>query len=179
MSKDLNSTTSALIAANLADEILKQYGMAIGLNSTSASKLTNMSMTNILVSNSSSDNKSGMMSMESMPMNQQTDAMAFHNLSKNATIIDQTNYQTATMLASSLKNSFLHDLQNAKLTNSTGLMRLPMEIKFTAVDDLGEGINNLISALNRNGPLDEIMSIVHGQIHPNVHMAFDLKLRGE
>ena len=45
MSKDLNSTTSALIAANLADEILKQYGMAVGLNSTSASKLTSMSMT--------------------------------------------------------------------------------------------------------------------------------------
>ena len=107
--------------------------------------------------------------------------MAFHNLSKNATIKDQTNYQTATMLASSLKNSFLNDLQNTKLTNSTGLLRLPTEIKFTAVGDLGEGINNLISALNRNGPLDEIMSIVHGQIHPNVHMhmAFDLKLRGE
>lgn len=136
-----------------------------------------MSMTINLASNSLSDNKSGMMSMGTM--NQQTDATPFHNLSRNTTVIDQTNYQTATMLANSLINLFLHDLQNAKLPNSTGLMRLPMEIKATAVNDLGEGINNLISAVNRKGPLDEVMSIVHGQIHPNVYMAFDLKLRGE
>lgn len=175
MVKDLNTTTSALISANLADEILRQYGMALGFNSSVISDLANMTMSMNLPDNFSEGNTSDM--IMSMGSTDQQNSINSQNVNTNIT--KQVNYQTATTLASSLKNLFLHDLKNATLLNSTGLMHLPMEIKLTAVNDLGEGIINLISALNRKGPLDEVMSIVHGQIHPNVFMAFDLKLRSE
>ena len=86
----------------------------------------------------------------------------------NSNITKQVNYQTASLLAGSLKNLFLRDLQNTSILNSTGLMQLPMEVKMASINDLGEGIDNLISAINRKTILDEVMSIVHGQIHPNV-----------
>lgn len=174
MVKDLNGTTSALISANMADEVLKQYGLALGLNSTTIANLSNMSMSMNLPDFSKENASDMMMSMGSPdPQNMS------NSQNMNTNIIKQVNYQTATMLARSLKNLFLHDLKNATILNSTGLMRLPMEIKMVSVNDLGEGINNLISALNRKGPLDEVMSIVHGQIHPNVFLAFDLKLKGD
>ena len=176
MVKNLNSTTSALITANLADEILKQYGLAIGLNSTTIANLSNMSMSMNLPDNFSKENTSDLMMMDMGSTDPQNSS---NSQNVNTNITKQVNYQTATMLADSLKNLFLHELQNASILNSTGLMRLPKEIKMASINDLGEGIDNLISAINRKTNLDEVMSIVHGQIHPNVHMAFDLKLKGD
>ena len=40
----LNITTKALVAANLADEALKEYGLSLGLDLTQASSLPNMTM---------------------------------------------------------------------------------------------------------------------------------------
>lgn len=124
----------------------------------------------------SAKNRSDMM-MISMDSTDQKNGDNSQNVNSNIT--KQVNYQTALLLAGSLKNLFLRDLQNASILNSTGLMHLPMEVKMTSINDLGEGIDNLISAINRKTTLDEVMSIVHGQIHPNVFMAFDLKLKGD
>jgi hypothetical protein len=167
ISNNLNSTTNALIATNLGDEIMKQYGVAIGLNSSAASKLTNMSMS---TSRSSDDNQSGMAMSKSM--------VNTSNTSSNK-IVNPGNYQTAIMLADSLKATYSNDLRNAKLPNSTGLMSLPMQLRLSSVNDLGNGIDNLISALKRKAVLDEVTSIVHGQIHPNAFMAFDLRLKSD
>ena len=181
MTKDLNTTTSALISANMADEILKQYGLALGFDPAVVSKLANMSRSmsvNMSMTSAgySAKNRSDMMMM-SMDSTDQKKGSNSQNVNSNIT--KQVNYQTASLLAGSLKNLFLRDLQNASILNSTGLMHLPMEVKMASINDLGEGIDNLISAINRKTILDEVMSIVHGQIHPNVFMAFDLKLKGD
>lgn len=173
MTKDLNTTTSALISANMADEILKQYGLALGFDPAVVSNLANMSMSMTSAGYSAKNSSDMMMSMDSTD---QKNGSNSQNVNSNT---KQVNYQTATMLAGSLKNLFLRDLQNASILNSTGLMHLPMEVKMASINDLGEGIDNLISAINRKTTLDEVMSIVHGQIHPNVFMAFDLKLKGD
>lgn len=68
-------------------------------------------------------------------------------------------------------------LQNATLQDSTGLMCIPIEMKSESVNSLGQGTDTLLLALNRKAPLEEIFSIVHGQIHPNLFLAFDLKLK--
>ena len=176
MTKDLNTTTSALISANMADEILKQYGLALGFDPAVVSNLANMSTSMSMTSAGySAKNRSDM--MMSMDSTDQKNGSNSQNVNSNIT--KQVNYQTALLLAGSLKNLFLRDLQNASILNSTGLMHLPMEVKMTSINDLGEGIDNLISAINRKTILDEVMSIVHGQIHPNVFMAFDLKLKGD
>jgi hypothetical protein len=177
MKEGLNSTTNALIVANLADQILKQYGMALGFNSSVVSNLANMSMMNMSLSNyPSGENNSGAGMMSMGGINQQMNSTTANNLDRNNTVVDQVDYQTATKLADSLKNLFLLDLRNATLPNSTGLMRMPLEIKTASVNDLGMGIDNLISAIQRKSSLEEVASIVHGQIHPNVFIAFNLKL---
>jgi uncharacterized protein YegL len=59
------------------------------------------------------------------------------------------------------------------------LMQIRMEMKTESVKNLEQGIDNLMSALNRKASLLEVSSIVHDQIHPNLFLAFDLKLKGE
>jgi hypothetical protein len=181
---DPNSTTTALIAANLADESLKQYGLAVGLDASQASRLLNMSMSMAMASTMNmADNTSEDRSNESTRMAPMLSTD--HSLDKilknssNDEVINQANYQTALMLANSLKILFGTTLQNATLQDSTGLMRIPIEMKSEYVKSLGEGIDTLLSALEREAGLEESFSIVHGQIHPNLFLAFDLKLKGD
>ena len=180
----LNLTTKALVAANLADETLRQYGLAKGLDSKTSSSLLNMSMGMIMKMNkpprmnmteSVSGNNSG--SMHSMPaINQSSSSLL--KLRDNL-ITNQANYESSTSLAKSLQMLYSNNMENVGLQNSSGLMRIPMNMKIESVRELGQGINNLVSALNRHASLEEVYSIVHGQIHPNLFLAFDLKLRGE
>lgn len=160
----LNTTTKALVVANLADQSLKQYGMAEGLDSSQASGLLNMSM-----------------SMNTQMIMAPTMNTTGDLPGKNSDMMNtnQANYETSTMLANTLKMIFTNNLQNASLQKSTGLMQIPTSIKLESVKNLGNGINNLISALNEKRSLAEVYSIVHGQIHPHLFLAYDLKLKGE
>lgn len=180
----LNLTTKALVAANIADETLKQYGLAKGLDPNTSSSLLNISMGLIMKMNklptmNMTDGVSGKSSdlMSSMPSSNQSSS----NVSKLTynRITNQGNYESSTSLSKSLKMLFSDNLENAVLQNSTGLMRIPINMKVESVKDLGQGIDNLISALKRHASLEEVFSIIHGQIHPNLFLAYDLKLKGE
>jgi hypothetical protein len=81
------------------------------------------------------------------------------------------------MLAKSLKELFLRHLKNTTLEKSTGFMRIPIEMKTESVKNFSLGIDNLDSALKKNW-VQEALSIVHGQIHPSLFLAYDLKLKG-
>ena len=97
----LNLTTKALVAANLADESLKEYGLAQGLNVTQASSLLNMNM------------GSGMKMGDNVNIPSGSTSQTL-NLANNQ-IIDQANFETSTMIAKSLKILFLKSLKNATL----------------------------------------------------------------
>jgi len=163
----LNLTTKALVAANLADEALKEYGLSQGLDVTQASSLLNMTM-NTGTTMKMGDN----ITMPSGPTSQALNLANKH-------VIDQANFDTSTMIAKSLKILFLRSLKNATIDKSNGLMQIPIEMKTESVKNLEQGIDNLMSALNRKAPLLEVSSIVHGQIHPNLFLVYDLKLKGE
>jgi len=180
----LNLTTKALVAANLADETLKQYGLAKGLDSNASSSLLNMSMDMIMKMNSLrtknvTAHNSGISAepMSPIPANNQSSRDVLNPTDNSIT--NQANFESSASLAKSLKLLFSNKLENAVLENSTGLMPIPMIMKTQSVKELGQGINNLILALNRHAPLEEVSSIVHGQIHPNLFLAFNLKLKGE
>ena len=180
----LNLTTKALVAANLADETLKQYGLAKGLDSNASSGLLNMSMDMIMKMNSLptknvTAHNSGISAepMSPIPANNQSSRDVLNPTDNSIT--NQANFESSASLAKSLKLLFSNKLENAVLENSTGLMPIPMIMKTQSVKELGQGINNLILALNRHAPLEEVSSIVHGQIHPNLFLAFNLKLKGE
>jgi hypothetical protein len=89
------------------------------------------------------------------------------------------NYETSVELAKSLKILFTSYLQGAKLEESTGLMPIPTGMKKNAISELGQGIDNPVIALNKNAPVQKVYSIVHGQIHPNLFLAFSLKLKSD
>lgn len=179
---DLNLTTKALVSANLADEVLREYGLSIGLDSKMASALLNMSVGMIMKMNETSSmnisdvsNKHDMEKMSPMVDNQSS-----MELTKGSDVIKNlANYETSIELAKSLKTLFTSDLQGAKLEESAGLMPIPTEMKMNAISELGQGIDNLVIALNRNAPVQEVYSIVHGQIHPNLFLAFSLKLKSD
>ena len=180
----LNLTTKALVAANLADETLKQYGLAKGLDSNASSSLLNMSMDMIMKMNSlptknvtAHNSDISAEPMSPIPANNPSSRDVLNPTDKSIT--NQANFESSASLAKSLKMSFSNNLENAVLENSTGLMPIPMIMKTQSVQELGQGINNLILALNRHAPLEEVSSIVHGQIHPNLFLAFNLKLKGE
>jgi hypothetical protein len=58
-------------------------------------------------------------------------------------------------------------------------MSIPADMKINAILELGLGIENLVLAIKRNAPVEEVYSIVHGQIHPNLFIAFGLKQKSE
>ena len=182
--KGLNLTTKALVAANLADETLRQYGLSMGLDSNASSSLLNMSMGMVMKMNSLP--AKNMTDGNSAKISDSLDSMTATNQSSNNLlkpidnpIRNQVNFESSANLAKSLKNLYSKNLENAVLENSTGLMRIPMIMKTQSVKELGQGIDNLILALNRRAPLEEVYSIVHGQIHPNLFLAYNLKLKGE
>ena len=163
----LNVTTKALVAANLADESLKEYGLAQGLNLTQASSLLNITM----------NSGTGMKMGDNVPMVNGSTSQVLGLANKH--VIDQSHFESSTMFGKSLKTLFLRSLMNATLEKSNGLMQIPLEMKKDLVKNLEQGIGNLMLALNRKAPLLEVFNIVHAQIHPNLFLAYDLKLKGE
>ena len=163
----LNVTTKALVAANLAYESLKEYGLAQGLDVTQASSLLNMTM----------NSGTGMKMGDNVPVFNGSTNQVFNLANKH--VVDQSHFETSTMIATSLKALFLRSLKNVTLEKSNGLMQIPIEMKTESVKNLEQGIDSLTSALIRKASLPEVFSIVHGQIHPNLFLAYDLKLKGE
>jgi hypothetical protein len=182
---ELNLTTKALVAANLADEALKQYGLAKGLDPREASSLLNMSIDMIMdmVGYSTMDlmnHTSGESSEFIHPMYGINQSSSNSSKPTDNKITNQVNYESSTSLAKSLGKLFSNNLRNSNLDNTTvGLMRIPIEMKTQSVDELEQGIENLISSLNSYATLEEVYSIVHGQIHPNLFLAYDLRLEGK
>lgn len=177
-------STRALVAADLADETLKQYGLAKGLDPRAASDLKVMSMGMIMNMYRLADKNATKMGMGQMSESSMTESDNNQSLGQsgnlsNIGVINEVNYGTSSMLAKSLKTIFTDNLENSVLQNSTGLMRIPMNMKRDSVDSLGQGIDNLIQAVNSKASLEEVFSIVHGQIHPNLYLAYDLKLKGD
>ena len=199
-----NLSTKAIVAADLADESLKQYGLARGLNETAASDLKNMSMGMImnmgmltdqnmarnstgqvskLTDQNMARNSTGQVSKPDMSMSSGTPPIStFNGINSNGTNssnVNKGNYGTSITVAKSLKTLFTNNLENATLEKSTGLMQIPMSMKRVSVTSLKQGIDGLIQAINSNSSLDHVYSIVHGQIHPNLYLAYNLKLKGD
>lgn len=179
---EVNLTTKALVSANIADEALREYGLSNGLDPKMASRLLNMSVDMIMEMNETSTmnmtdsaNKYDMENMTPMVGSQSN-----IELSQGSKVVENlANYETSVELAKSLKVLFTNYLQGAKLEESTGLMPIPTGMKINAIRELGMGIDNLVNSVNRNAPLQEVYSIVHGQIHPNLFLAFSLKLKSD
>lgn len=141
-----NSTTLALVVANLVDEILRSYGRGYGI-SYDLTNMTNMMLTMMLNNDNSSSDDSRM------------------SAKNNAVPVNIYDYQTAKAL-SNIVDRLFNDILSTQA---------PVNEKVT-VDNLKHSIKDLKYAVDNNVQAEALMEIVHMKIHPMLQSAYDLKL---
>jgi hypothetical protein len=141
-----NSTTLALVVANLVDEILRNYGSAYGIT-YDLTNMSNMMMATMLNNDSSSSGHSSM------------------SEKNNAVLVNIYNYQTAQVLSNVVNRLF-----NDKLS-----VQASVNEKVT-IDNLEQSIKDLKYAIDNKIRAEALMEIVHMKIHPMLQSAYDLKL---
>ncbi|MGI8833186.1 MAG: hypothetical protein ACR2IS_11195 [Nitrososphaeraceae archaeon] len=158
-----NSTTLALVVANLVDEILRNYGSAYGITYD----LTNMSNMMAIMSNNN-NNRSSPIDMRIDAGNTSISSHGGHAImpeKNNAVQVNVYNYQTAQVLSNSVNKLF-----NDKLSAQASVNE-----KVT-IDNLEQNIKDLKYAIDNKLRAEALMEIVHMKIHPALQSVYDLKL---
>lgn len=159
-----NSTTLAMVVANLVDEILRKYGSAYDIKYD----LTNMSN---MDSSSSVSNSSSSFSTMNMTTTTNTNTSSTHlghsdMLNKNNfVLVNVYDYQTAQVLSDVVNRLFSDELASQAPVNET-----------LTIGKLEKGIRELKHAIDSKASAEILMEIAHIQIHPILQKAYDLKL---
>ena len=155
-----NSTTYALVVADLLDEVLREYAEAIVVDID----LTNMSnlalldnMKNLTIPAVSSEK-------DSPPLNY---TKFFSN---NNPLFNYANYETARTLLVEIKNIFENHLKSS----SNNVTNQSLDVILTLEKDL-EKLAGIIN--NNDGSPAEVMELVHLQIHPFLQKGFGLQTK--
>jgi hypothetical protein len=151
-----NSTTYALVVADLLDEVLREYAEAVvvDIDLTNMSNLALLDNMKNLTTYVSSQN-------DSPPLNY---TKFFSN---NNPLFNYANYETAKALLVEI-----NDIFENRLKSSNNITNQSIDVLLTLEKDL-EKLSNLIN--NNNGSPAEVMELVHLQIHPSLQTAFGLQ----
>jgi hypothetical protein len=169
-----NSTTLALVVANIVDDILRNYGtaFAVGYDMTNMSNMMNMNMNMDMMTMPKMDNSSSH-SMDMMKTSNVTNGdsnmLEGHSntsMSLESDLVNMEDYETAKVLSSNIKDQFSTQLRPRSLVNET-----------TNLDTLENGLERLEEAVNGKALPEAIMDIVHVQIHPMLQRIYDLELQ--
>lgn len=143
-----NATVQSLAIINVLNQVLADYGDAIGSN-VDLTNMANMNMTSM--SNSSSMNSSnGMSGMQGMP-------------AMSSTIVDYAAYQSAQELMIASQSMF-GDLKSMAPSSAS-----------TYLVTIGNALGDLQQAIGAKESGNDVMMIVHVKIHPNFISAFDIQ----
>jgi hypothetical protein len=165
-----NSTTLALVVANIVDDILRKYGsaFAVGYDMTNMSNMMNMDMMMPDMDNSSPH------SMDMMTTTNVTNGSssvsgrhsnASMNLENDLVLVNLNDYETAKVLTGNIMDQFSTELRPRSLVNET-----------TNLDRLETSLEKLEQAVNTMALPEAMMDIVHVQIHPMLQRVYDLEL---
>ena len=155
-----NSTTYALVVADLLDEILREYAEAIVVDID----LTNMSNLALL------DNKKNLTTQTASSENDSPPLNYTKFFSNNNPIFNFANYETAKALLVEIKDIFENHLKSA----SNNVTNQSIDVTLTLENDL-EKLSNIIN--KNNGSPAEVMGLVHLQIHPSLQTGFGLQTK--
>jgi len=149
-----NNTIIALVVANLADEVLRNYGRAFGVPSNimlsmNFSKVTNMNMSNSATEMNTHSNHSSDRENETL-------------------MIDKSSYLNSVRISDRMIELYNGELKGS-LSNSIDVDR--------AKSRLVDALLDLKKHLEIKASPYKIMEIVHGEVHPNLQIAFNLKLK--
>jgi hypothetical protein len=167
-----NSTTYALVVADLLDEVLRGYADALVIDTD----LTNMSNLVLLdelknLSKQSNSNSTNFSSNSSDNNTEGTKSEESKLLSTNNSIFNYADYETAKALLVEIKDIFENHLKSSSKN----------AIDSQSVNDISklekdlEKLYNLIN--NNNGSPADVMELVHLQIHPSLQTAFGLQTK--
>jgi hypothetical protein len=163
-----NATIQALVVANIIDQILREYGEAIGIQYD----LTNMSNMNLNVTTQSRSNSDSDSTFSSSPNS--TDRPIHSNIdgveNNNYTnIINFDNYQSAQKLSERVSLIFNNQLVSiSKLLNNANK---------TTISMIHETLTHLGNLVDNKASAQDMMILVHMKIHPALQGAYNLKLR--
>jgi hypothetical protein len=152
-----NNTIIALVIANLADEVLRNYGYAFGVPSNvmlsmNFSKVINMNNASGAISNK----MNGHMSHGPDGNN------------KSLTLIDQASYLNALMTSDRMLEIYNSELKDSVPDSPFGA---------TAKSDLVHALHNLKNDIQTKSSPYKVMADIHGGIHPNLQIAYNLTLK--
>jgi hypothetical protein len=163
-----NATIQALVVVNIIDQILREYGEAMGIQYD----MTNMSNMNMNMTTQSSSNSDSDSTFSSSPNS--TGRSIHSNIegveNNNYTnIINFDNYQSAQKLSERVSLIFNNQLvPMSKLLNDANMTTINMT--HDSLTHLGNLVDNKASA-------QDMMMLVHTIIHPALQEAYDLKLK--
>ena len=145
---DYNSTVQALVVANIVDETLRKYGEA----HNAGYDLTNMS--NMLITQSI--NPHGME----------------NNDGNELVLVSTGDYQSAQALSREVINIFERKLKNLAQyeSNESGN-------GMASVSKVEDSLLELSNLLNNKASPEDLMNIVHTQIHPGLQLTYGLELK--
>jgi hypothetical protein len=168
-----NSTTLALVVANIVDDILRKYGSAfdVGYDMTNMSNMMNMDMMMTMPKmDNSSSHSMGMMRTANVTNDDSAMLDGHTNTSmimdSELVLVNMDDYETAKVLSSNIKDQFSTQLRPRSLVNET-----------TNLDKLENSLGKLEDAVNVKALPEAMMDIVHVQIHPMLQQIYDLELQ--
>ena len=162
-----NSTTYALVVADLLDEVLRGYADALVIDTD----LTNMSNL-VLLDELKNLTKQPELTSISSNNSDNEGSVSEHSklLSTNNSIFNYADYETAKALLVEIKNIFENHLKSSS-NNATSQSIIPIS---KLEKDL-EKLTNIIHHNNRSPA--EVMELVHLQIHPSLQKGFGLQTK--
>ncbi|HJT46971.1 MAG TPA: hypothetical protein VJ729_02225 [Nitrososphaeraceae archaeon] len=155
-----NSTTHALVLANLANEVYFSYGRALGQSQSSMTNMAGMAMAEKEASPSSMN--TNVATVQNNTSTSNTSNMAMNSID----IKNVTEYQTAQALAGIAKDVFSKNLKSAS----------PSTVK-VANTNIENNLNQLKAAIDSKAPFMDVMKIVHIQLHPTLITDYHLQLQ--
>ena len=169
-----NSTTYALVFADLLDEVLRGYADALVIDTD----LTNMSNLVLLdelqnLTKQSNSNSTNFSSNNSDNI-EGTKSEQSKLFSTNNSIFNYADYETAKALLVEIKDIFENQL---KSPSDNAINSQSVNVISKLEKDL-EKLSNLINNNNNNnGSPAEVMRLVHLQVHPSLQTAFGLQTK--
>jgi hypothetical protein len=165
-----NTTSLALVTANIVDEVLRKYGTAfdIGYDLTNMLNMGGMKMSNMSSSGGSSMNTTTFQTSANNNTLERHSNMSMPTMTgNNLEIVSIQDYETSQVLADVVNELFEDDLRPRTSVSET-----------INIEKLEKNLKQLDQAILNKASPDVLMGIVHVQIHPTLQQVYELKLSG-
>ena len=165
-----NTTSLALVTANIVDEVLRKYGTAfdIGYDLTNMSNMGGMKMSNMSSGGGSSMNMTTIQTSANNNTLERHSNISMPTMARNNLKIDSIqDYETSQVLADVVNGLFEDDLRPRTSVSET-----------INIDKLEKNLKQLDQAILNKASPEALMGIVHVQIHPTLQQVYELELSG-